>query len=508
MTARVLTALAFVAHVATNWRYGYFRDELYFIACGRHLAWSYVDQPPLVAFAAWLATPFAYALPALRFLPACAAALTVWLACAIVRELGGGRFAQVLAGLATLLLPAYLLLGNTLTTTSFEPLSWTLTVYLLLRLARGADARLWLGAGAATAFGLYGKYSMILLLLALAAGLLCVRERRIFATWWFPAGGLLGLALVAPTAAWQFAHGWPQLTVLHGDLLHRHAFQSGLQLESQNVASNAIAFAGEQLLYTNPVAVPIWIAGLIAPFVWKPLRTARFVSIAYLVLLAIAISTEAKGYYIIGIYAPLLASGAIALEALLRDRRAVRWAIATGFVALTLPFVPISLPVLPIDTFVGYSRLLGLTGRGGAAVHLMQPVYAEEFGWDELTRHVAGVYHALPSAVRSRTGIFADTYADAGAIALFGPRYGLPPVVSGQNTFWLWGTGGYDGSSMIAVGATQQATLRRLFRHVKLVETYGNPYKWVVEGPTPIYLCTDPIAPLPQLWPQFKWYGA
>lgn len=507
MIGRIFGGLALVVHAATNWRYGYFRDELYFIACSKHLAWSYVDQPPLVAFAAWLSSPLGYALPALRFLPSVAAALTVWLACAIAAELGGRRFAQVLAGLASLLVPAYLLLGNTLTTTSFEGFAWTLVVYLLLRLARGADPRLWLALAAAAAFGIYGKYSMVLLLASLAVGLVCTRERRVFATWWFPAGVLLAVALIAPTLAWQYAHGFPQLAVLHGDYLHRHAFQSGVELESQNMLGNAIAFGGEQLLYTNPVAVPIWLGGCAALFFWRPLRSARFIAIAYMGLLLIAVLTAAKGYYIIGIYASLLAVGSVAIEHVVK-RAAPRVAIAAAFIVLTLPFVPLSLPVLSIDTFITYSRVLGLTGHDGAPARLIQPVYAEEFGWKELTQHVAAVYAALPPKIRVRTGLFADTYADASALNLYGAQYGLPTAISGQNTYWLWGTNGYDGSSMIAVGATQQALLGRLFRHVKLVTTYGNAYKWVVEGPTPIYYCSDPIAPLPELWPRFMWYGA
>jgi hypothetical protein len=135
-------------------------------------------------------------------------------------------------------------------------------------------------------------------------------------------------------------------------------------------------------------------------------------------------------------------------------------------------------------------------------------LYAEEFGWEELTEHVAQVYHSLPPSVRARTGVFADTYADAGALEFYGARYGLPPVISAQNTYYLWGTQRYDGKTLIVVGASQSDLVRQLYRNVKLVATYGNPYKWVVEGPTPIYVCTDPIAPLPQLWPRLKWYGA
>jgi hypothetical protein len=500
-------AVAFIAHAATSWRYGYFRDELYFIACSKHLSWGYVDQPPLVAFAAWLSAPVHYNIVALRILPVIAAALTVWLSARIAAELGGGRFARALAALATMLLPAYLLLGNTLTTTSFEPLSWTLLIYALLRVVRTGDGRYWLGAGAAFAFGMYGKYSMLLLAAALFAGLLCTRQRRTLATPWFAAGAVLALALIAPNVAWQAAHGWPFAQVVSGDFAHRHAFNTGLQLEYHNFAKNAAAFIIEQLVYTNPLSVPIWLAGLIA-LGWSPrLRDLRFIAIAYAVLLVLAIWLEGKGYYIIGIYAALLAAGSTSIERALVGVPQ-RVAATAAFLIFTLPFVPLSLPVLPIRSFIAYSQALHLTGQNGTPPHVIQPVYAEEFGWQQLAQHVAEVYHALPAPVRAHTGVFADTYADAGALELYGPQYGLPPVISAQNTYYLWGTRGYDGRSLIVVGATQAGVVRRYYRKMTLAGTYGHPYKWIVEGPAPIYVCSDPVAPLAQIWPHLKWFGA
>jgi hypothetical protein len=499
--------IAFLAHLATSWRYGYFRDELYFIACSKHLAWGYVDQPPLVAFAAWLASPLGYNLVALRILPVLSAAIAVWLAARFARELGGGRFAQAAAAVSTMLLPAYLLLGNILTTTSFEPLSWTLLVYALIRLVRTGDGRYWLGAGAAFAFGMYGKYSMLLLAASLVVGLLCTPQRRWFANRWFAFGALLGVALIAPNLLWQASHGWPFVQVVSGDFAHRHAFNTGLQLEYQNFAQNALAFVLEQFVYTNPLSVPLWLGGLAALAFAARLRDLRFIAIAYAVLLVLAIWLEAKGYYIIGIYAALLAVGSVEAERVLANVP-LRAAASVGFLIVALAFVPLSLPVLSIDSFVSYAQALRLTGQNGTTPHVMQPIYAEEFGWDELTQHVAAVYNSLPPRVRARTGIFADTYADASALALYGPKYGLPPAISAQNTYYLWGTHGYDGQTLIVVGASQADLVRTLYKNMKLIATYGNSYKWVVEGPTPIYLCMDPVAPLAQLWPRLKWYGA
>ncbi len=384
-----LAVAATLLHAATAQRYGYFRDELYFIACSKHLAWGYVDQPPLVAFAAWLSAPLGYHLLALRALPILAAAATACLAAALARELGGGRFAQTLAGIATLLTPAYLLLGNTLTTTSFEPLSWTLAIYACVRIVRGGNAgRWWTGLAVAVAFGAYGKYSIGLLIAGLAIGVLATPQRRCLRTPWLPYAAGLCLLLLAPNLAWQASHGWPIFAVLHGDALHRPAFQSGIALESVDLANNALAFSLEQLLYTNVFAVPIWLAGAIAPFRTIGLRDLRFVPIAYLVVFAIAAALGAKGYYVVGIYATLLAIGAVAVERYAaRLRNALFGALAlTGIAAM-----PLSLPVLAPGALIAYGRAIGLTGRNGTPPHLIQPVFAEEFGWERLARDVSSV---------------------------------------------------------------------------------------------------------------------
>ncbi|HLY02669.1 MAG TPA: glycosyltransferase family 39 protein [Candidatus Cybelea sp.] len=508
MIALGLLCAALLLHAATAWRYGYFRDELYFIACSKHLAWGYVDQPPLVAVAAWLAGPAGYPLVALRALPILAAAGTVYLAVRLAKELGGGTLAQILGGIATLLMPAYLLLGNTLTTTSFEPFFWTLAIYLTVRIVRGpasAPPRLWLALAVAITLSAYAKYSIGLLVAALIAGLLLTNERRALRTpYAIYAAAVVALTL-APNLAWQAAHGWPFLEVVRGDAAHRPAFANGLALEYRSLANNSAAFALEQLLYTNPLAAPIWLAGIVAPFRVAALRDLRFIPLAYVLLFLAAVALGAKGYYIIGIYATLLAMGAVVTE---RAAAALRAPVLGALVAVAILALPLSLPVLPVDGIVAYAKVLGLTGRDGTPAHLIQPVFAEEFGWDRLAGDVAQVYFALPDDIRARTAIYADTYGDAGALDFFGPRYGLPPAISSQNNYYLWGTRGYDGATLVAIGATRIDLLRRYYRSVTLVRTSTEPYKWVVEGPAPIYLCRDPIAPLSEIWPHLRWYGA
>jgi hypothetical protein len=496
---------ALVLHLSTAWRYGYFRDELYFIACGRHLAWGYVDQPPLVALIAWAAHPFGDALLALRLPVAVASAFTVFAGVRIVRDLGGGRFAQALAGLAIALTPAYLALGNILTTTSFEPLTWTLVLWCCIRLVRGAGAPAWIALCAWAIFGLYGKYSMALLLLALLCGVLLTPQRRIVKSWWLAGAIAITLAGTAPNLWWQAVHGWPFFTVLVGDEHHRVAFNNGWQLESYNLLSNAREFALEQLLYTGPFGAILWACGFVAPFAWQRLRDLRFISIAYVVLIAAALALSAKGYYVIGIYATLICCGALVVE---RAATWIRGVMAIGIAATGLLAAPLSLPVLPVDALIAYSQALGLTGTHGTPPHLIQPLFAEEFGWRRLARDVASAYDALPATTRQETAIYADTYADAAAVDFYGPQFGLPPAIGSQNTYYLWGTHGYDGETIIAIGATRIDLLRQYYQRCALVRTSNEPLKWVVEGPSPIYLCTGPAMPLDQLWPNLKWYGA
>jgi hypothetical protein len=249
----------------------------------------------------------------------------------------------------------------------------------------------------------------------------------------------------------------------------------------------------------------VWIAGLIGPFAWSRLRDLRFVSYSYFGLLLAAIGLAAKGYYIIGIYAILMAIGAVVIE---RATRVVRGLVLVAVTGAGLFFTPLSLPLLRVDALIAYTQALGLTGMHGTQPHLIQPLFAEEFGWERLARDVSIVYASLPEPTRSETAVYADTYADAGAVDLYGRKYGLPNAISTQNTYYLWGTHGYDGATMIAIGASRIDLLRKYYQSCALVRQSTEPLKWVVEGPSPIYLCTGPVMPFDQIWPHLRWYGA
>ena len=276
-----------------------------------------------------------------------------------------------------------------------------------------------------------------------------------------------------------------------------------IALESANAARNALAFLAEQLIYTNPLAVPLWLMGILAPFqilgcaICGSSRspTRSFSRSPY--------CRARKGYYIVGSMHRFSQSAGLPSSAS-RGRCGRRFAalVVTGVAAL-----PLSLPVLSPSGLIAYAQAVGLTGRGGTVPHLVQPVFAEEFGGNAGARRRNRLFR-VATATERRAAVYADTYGDAAALDFYGPRYDLPPAISSQNSYYLWGTRGYDGRVLIAVGATQVERLRRYYRSVTLVRTSNEPLKWVVEGPAPIYVCRDPVAPLSEIWPRLRWYGA
>ncbi len=514
-----------VLHVAFCHRFGYYRDELYFIDCAKHLAWGYVDQPPLTPFVTWLTAPLGYPVWGLRFFPGLLAGVTVLFGCAIARELRGGAFAQTLTGLTIVFAPGLIGIAYGLSTEFLSPAAWTALIYLTIRLVRTRDDRYYLPIAFVVTLGLYAKYSIAACALALAIGLLVSGHAKLLRSRWLALGIGLTALLVLPNALWQIRHGLPMLEVLHNDQLNRHALANGMADESPNRWVNALYMLGLQFAYNNPLFAPVWIWGLV--WLWsfggvytERIRSARdkprsippyrFLAIAYLLLLGLLIATIGRGYYIQGLYPALFAAGAVAIEsAISANRLRARVAIIAAAIVAGLPMFPLSLPILPLPAYMAYERAIGLSRPAppDGKSHLINPMFADQLGWNTMTQTVAGAYWSLPAAQRKATAIFADRYAYAGALDYYGPRYGLPTVISPNNSYYLWGTRGYSGRSVLAVGATDYWLLLHWFGSVRQIAVYRNDYRWMLEGPLPIYLCTRPSVSLAAMWPALKYYG-
>jgi hypothetical protein len=493
-----LSTAKLLIHVLLANRYGYFRDELYFLDCGRHLDWGYVDHAPLIGLVARLALFLGGSLPALRIFPAVAGAALVALTGLIAWRLGGGRFAQGLAGLAVIVMPIYLGIDSILTMNAFEPLFWMGCVYLLVRIIQTGSSRLWIPFGVLAGLGLMNKHSTAFFLLAVAIGLLLSPERRELrrpGPWLACAVALL---IFLPNLWWQVQHGFPTLEDL------RNVARIG-----KNVVLGPAAFVGQQILIIHPVLMPVWLTGLGYLLLARRGRY-RALGVAFVAFFLMLFALKGKNYYLAPIYPMLLAAGAVAIEdGLARGPRWLRglWpkvrivAVILVAGAVTAPLV---LPLLPPEKYVAYQTWLGVRPPRTEVHHdgPLPQLFGDQFGWEELTVEVASIYAALSPEERARAGVFANNYGEAGAIDLFGPRYGLPAAISAHQTYFFWGPRGFQGDVLIVLQDNRQS-LERLCASVEQAGEHYHPWGMEEEN-GPIFVCRGLRTPLVELWPRLK----
>lgn len=490
-----LGAACLCLHLLTNSDYGVFRDELYFIICGRHLAFGYVDQPPMVPWIAAAAqSAFGVALTPLRLAPALAMTTTVALTCVYARLLGGGRYAQWLAGLCALFGPALLVDGLLLSTDMLQPLTWLGCSLALTRLAQTGDERWWLAFGACVGLSLTSKYLIAFYLIGLAVGVVATPLRKSLARPWIYAGAAIALALAAPNLGWQASHGWPFLEI------------GRVGSAGKNTAFSPLGFTAQQILMVGPVSAIVWGAGLF----WfaRPGADARLraIPIAYFVMVVIFFSAHGKPYYLAPIYPTLFASGGIMWETWLR-RPAFR-AVAAGVIAIAgLAVLPMALPVLTPESFVRYARALGMAPAPmeHGAQSVLPQYFADMFGWREMAAEVARVYRSLPESERADAVFFGRNYGEAAAIDVYGPEYGGPQAISGHNNYFLWGPRGFKGSTVITVG-DGPAALAKNFANVEVAGHIASRYAMPRETDLPVYILRRPKRQLDELWSALKHY--
>jgi hypothetical protein len=495
----LIAALAtFGLHLVGNPHYGYFRDELYFIICGQHPQWGYVDQPPMAPLLAAGSQMFGHSLVLLRAVPAFFAAAAVYVSCLLAAELGGGAFARILAALVVFFAPVLMNFGMKISPDMVGLWLWPLAALYTLRLAKGADPRGWLAVGAIMGVCLQSKYSVVFFFAALLLGLLLTPERRILFSRWFLAGcGVCGL-IALPNFLWQAYYGFPMLELLRNG-------QHG-----KNLIVGPVQYLFQQLLITNVFLSLVWIIGL----VWL-LRNARlrFLGYTYIILIAIMLVLHGKHYYPADVYAYLMAAGGVAIEASTNLWKAFRPVVAAAVIVLGLVFVPFAMPVLPEEQVVSYTnRLFGIlhiprqavaTEHGRMAA--LPQDWADMHGWPELAATVANVYQSLSPGDRAQAVIVAQNYGEASALVFFGRPYGLPPVISGHNQYYLWGTHGSSGNVVIDVAGDCGAS-QHLFASSERAATFTSPWVMPYEDGIPIMVCRGIQKPLAALWPSIKSY--
>ena len=481
-------------HLALLPGYGVFRDELYYVACGRRPAWGYVDHPPLVGWVAWLvAQLIGESHLALRVVAALAMAATVWLTGRIAAALGGGAFAGVLAGLATGLAPVVLSLGSYYSMNVFDLLFWALIGWVLVRVLAGGRESLWLLFGTLAGVGLLNKISILYLGFGLVGGLVLARRWDVFRSRLFWAGGLVAFLLFLPHLLWQQAHGWPTLE-----------FMANARREKMAPLS-APGFVKEALLQTAPVAW-LWVVGLAWLLLARAQVRRRALGYAFLLVLAVLAFGGGKPYYLAAAYSLVFAAGAVAVESATSGRgRAVRPVLTVLVVAVGLALSPFGRPVLPVGTFVSYAAALGqkpATEERQTLGRLPQ-FYADMHGWRAMAETVAAVVRTLPPADRAKACVFGQNYGEAGAVEYFARELDLPPAISGHNSYWVWGPGACTGEVLVVVGDRRER-LEALFADVRLGAVSHCADCMPYEDGRSIWIARGLKAPISGVWPQIK----
>jgi len=495
--AWLLAAAAIVLQMATNGRYGYFRDELYYLALSHHLAWGYVDLAPMAPFVLCISrTFFGESLHAIRLLPAVALGAEILITGLIARELGGKRFAVLLSCLAVLVAPVIVNNASRFSMNPFESLFWMGSIYFVLRAINHNQPQMLLWSGVLIGLGVENKHSTAFFLISLTAGILLTNERRWLRTKWLWMAAAIIILLALPNLIWQVQHGFPTWIDL-----------SNVKKIHKNVELPTVAFLKQQVMTLLPINALVWIAGLGFLLFDREGKRYRVVAATYLVFLAIMDALHGKDYYLAPIYPMLFAAGGVFWQKLVDAHSGLRWMkVAFPIVLLILGVIvyPIILPILPPDRIAPYMQALGVDmPRTETHMESVLPQYfADEFGWPEMVAQVAEVYNKLPADERARTAILAGNYGSAGAIDFFGPRYGLPPSISAHQNYYYWGFRQYTGESLIMLNWDLDDA-RYGCQNVEEGPKVDYPYTMSWEHYT-ILICHGLKKPLAEAWSHFK----
>jgi 4-amino-4-deoxy-L-arabinose transferase-like glycosyltransferase len=485
----ILLALAlFTLHMFTNGQYGFHRDELEMIDNARHLDWGFVDYPPLTPFVTRVALElFGPPLVGVRLFAALAQSIAMVLAGLMTRELGGSRFAQIVAAWAAAIAPIALAGGALLTYTNVDYLWWVLIAYLMIRLLKSDDPRWWLGIGAAFGLGLMTKYTILVLAAGVAVGVVLTRARRYLISPWLWGGVALALLICLPNLIWQVQHDFISLDFLR--FIHARDIRIG----------RTAGFLSEQLIFTtNPIALPLWIAGLVHYFFLPGGKRYRALGWMFVVPCALLLALKSRSYYLAPAYPMLIAAGAAAwakrLAGWLTRKAGLVRGVTIGALAIgAAGAAVIALPIAPVNSGIWH-----FTSR-------THDLFIEQIGWPELVETVAGIYDSLPVEDQRRASILTGNYGEAGAVNLFGPAYGLPEAISGVNSYWLRGYGDPPPQVVIVLGLSRSSAFETCELAGHVTNRYGVRNE---ETSHPdIFLCRRLRRPWPAFWESLKSFG-
>jgi hypothetical protein len=479
--------------------YGLFRDELYYIACSNHLAAGYVDQPPLSLFLLKAVTSvFGESLFAIRLIPAFAAAATVFLTGLMVIRLGGKWRAQLIACISTGSLISFGM-HSYFSMNCIDFVVWALVCYIVIRIVQNGTRLHWVILGVVLGLGLLNKIGVLFLGAGLFLGLILTLQRKWLLTPWPYMCGTIAFVLFSPYIFWNLQHDMAHLEFIEN--------ASGGKYAGLSVGTFLIG----NFLMVNPLAILVWLPGLLALFLYKPFRPFMILGFLYLgPLVILMLNGTSKAEYLAPGYSVLWAAGAVWLEQLsaqIKFPRLVPYTVASLIVIPQLALMPLVIPILPVTTYMNYADAIGQEPSSAENKELAElpQHYADLFGWDTKARDVAKVYATLTDDEKTKCAITGSNYGRCGAIDYYGDAYGLPDAIGTHNNYWIWGPGKYTGEIMIIMGGQYEHHVDD-FEEVKLAGVSDCEYCMPYEDNMNIFICRKIKKPLAEVWPQEKHY--
>ncbi len=477
--------------------YGYHRDELFYIAISDNLGLSNLSMLPLTpGILACVRFVLGDSLKALHFLPALCGAFVVLLTGMIARELGGKKLAIMISAAAALIPLGYLGIDSLFTYDFIDKILWVLAIYILVLIIKYDKSRLWLVFGLFIGLGFLNKISIVFLPFALLVGLSISAERKHIASKWFWFGVFAALICLIPFLYWESIQGWPILTF------------GKYYSEAKSYPASFPEFTIFQIIMMHPFTLPIWICGLGSLFFSQRFKKYRLFGWAYLILFIVFALMKAKFYFLIPFYPILIAAGAVTInEYFIRHGSRILPRIIIPIMVIGgIVTAPLAMPILPVDTFIKTFNFMGGDAGIKQERHEIKELpqhFADRFGWEEMAFTVAGVYSRLSDEERSKVCIVTGNYGEAGAIHLFGKKYGLPEPISGHGWYYYQGIRNCTGEIIIALGLRKEG-LQSRFNEVTEAAVFQCEYCMAYENNLPVYVCRNPLKPIEEIFEEAK----
>jgi len=495
-----LSLFKLLLHLLTNTNYSFHRDEFLYIEMGKHIDWGYVEVPPMIGIYSKIAgTLLGGSLFAYRFLPALSGAGIILLTGLIVQEMGGKRYAQVLAAVSVILSPLFLRTGTLFQPVPFDQFYWVLGTYLLIRILNRNEPKMWIYFGLVCGLGLLNKYTMLLFGFGVFVGLLFSTHRKYFLSKWFWISGGMAFIIFLPNLIWQHRNDWVVFEFINA------------LSEQQLINVDAFGFVLAQVFMVW-MGFPLVILGLYYFFFSKSGKKYRPLGLIYVSSFLILLSMNGKHYYLGPAYPMLLAGGAVIFQRVIKEPRRnwLKLSVIVILIFFSMGIFPYGLPLLPFPQLEKYVQYMAnnygldeaLRWEDGE-LHRLPQDYADMTGWENQVAHVADVYHNLSEQEKEKCVLICSNYGSAGAINYFWEKYNLPKSINFSGSFYTWGPGELSGEIFIAVGFNREH-FEGWVDDVTLAATIT--HKYARENNVLVWLCRKPKISFQELWPEMKKY--